>query len=241
MTDYSKLSNKEKHKVSIFDTWNAIVSQHLSFVLLWILKQTSNRMSPSSTVEKTSGGKDAARSHQQLHRAAQIHAGEAIPAAGSKHQAGESRHPGDDRGFSESSSCSPRPRLHRKPTLTAIPSVGGRPWASYLETPRWTLYVSIWTNAKKTRDRLKTSLTCLQLPISPPSWSRNHVLTDRSGDPGRRWKTFTEKLDGGFTISYVVGDASFSMLISFEGNGKGFHNVKVKFSTGDFIIIRGLL
>ncbi len=30
MTDYSKLSNKEKHKVSIFDTWNAIVSQHLS-------------------------------------------------------------------------------------------------------------------------------------------------------------------------------------------------------------------
>ncbi len=105
MTDYSKLSNKEKHKVSIFDTWNAIVSQHLSFVLLWILKQTSNRMSPSSTVEKTSGGKDAARSHQQLHRAAQIHAGEAIPAAGSKHQAGESRHPGDDRGFSETAAA----------------------------------------------------------------------------------------------------------------------------------------
>ncbi len=36
------------------------------------------------------------------------------------------------------------------------------------------------------------------------------------------------------------------MLISFErmafyGNGNGFHNVKVKFSTGDYIIIRGLL
>ncbi len=216
MTDYSKLSNKEKHKVSIFDTWNAIVSQHLSFVLLWILKQTSNRMSPSSTVEKTSGGKDAARSHQQLHRAAQIHAGRSN--SSSRIQTPSWRKPTSWRWpwFFWNSSCSPRPRLHRKPTLTAIPSVGGRPWASYLETPRWTLYVSIWTNAKKTRDRLKTSLTCLQLPISPPSWSRNHVLTDRSGDPGRRWKTFTERLDGGFTISYVVGDAHFHLYVHFN-------------------------
>lgn len=69
------------------------------------MKQTSNRMSPSSTVEKTSGGKDAPRSHQQLHRAAQIHAGEGIPPAGSKHQAGESRHPGDDGGFSETAAA----------------------------------------------------------------------------------------------------------------------------------------
>lgn len=60
------------------------------------MEQRTNQTSLSSTVKKTRGGKDAQRSHQQLHRAAQIHAGEGIHPAGSKHQAGESRHPGDD-------------------------------------------------------------------------------------------------------------------------------------------------
>lgn len=105
MTDYSKLSNKEKHKVSIF---LLLKISCFSFILLQIsikMKQRTNQMSLSSTVKKTCGGKDAQRSHQQLHRAAQIHAGEGIPPAGPKHQAGESRHPGDDGGLPETAAA----------------------------------------------------------------------------------------------------------------------------------------
>lgn len=69
------------------------------------MEQRTNQMSLSSTVKKTCGGKDAQRSHQQLHRAAQIHAGEGIPPAGPKHQAGESRHPGDDGGLPETAAA----------------------------------------------------------------------------------------------------------------------------------------
>lgn len=69
------------------------------------MTQRTKQMSLSSTVEKTCSGKDAQRSHQQLHRAAQIHAGEGVPAAGPQHQTGESRYPGDDGGLPETAAA----------------------------------------------------------------------------------------------------------------------------------------
>uniref|UniRef100_A0A8C2EJS2 BHLH domain-containing protein n=1 Tax=Cyprinus carpio TaxID=7962 RepID=A0A8C2EJS2_CYPCA len=54
MTEYSKLSNKEKHKVSIFDTWNAIVSQHLNCIeqLKSMLEKEFHQQDPNTKLEK---------------------------------------------------------------------------------------------------------------------------------------------------------------------------------------------
>ncbi len=59
----------------------------------------------SSTAEKTYCGENAQRSHQQLHRAAQGHSREEVPQAGAQLQAGESRHPGDDRELPEAAAA----------------------------------------------------------------------------------------------------------------------------------------
>ena len=48
------------------------------------------------SVKETFGGEDAPRSYQQLHRPAQVSAGEGVPQPRSKRQAGEGRHPGYD-------------------------------------------------------------------------------------------------------------------------------------------------
>ena len=59
----------------------------------------------SSPDEKTCCGENAQRSHQHLHRAAQGDPGERVPQAGAQLQAGESRHPGDDRELPEAAAA----------------------------------------------------------------------------------------------------------------------------------------
>ena len=59
----------------------------------------------SASDKETHRGEDASGSHQRLHRAAQAHPGEGVPQTGPQHQAGESRHPGDDRELPEAAAA----------------------------------------------------------------------------------------------------------------------------------------
>ena len=50
-----------------------------------------------SAAQKASGGEVTQRANQQQHRAAQVSPGSRVPQPAARLQAGESRHPGDDR------------------------------------------------------------------------------------------------------------------------------------------------